>query len=251
MAIDMKLGDFFHEIKDIPSDTFDFVYADPPYFLSNGGFSVSSGAQVSVDKGAWDSGFSPKERSTFHNAWIKEIERVLKPNGTIVVSGTYHSIFQCVLALENIGFKILNEIIWFKPNGAPNLSRRRLTASHENLIWATRAENSKFTFNYSSLREGSFEGDKIKNAGKQMRSVWWIPSTPNREKTFGRHPTQKPLALMRRVILAFTSADDLVFDPFMGSGSTGVACKELGRNFFGIEQSEEFFEIARMRVGAQ
>lgn len=245
-------GDFFLNAKKIRSYSIDLLFADPPYFLSNGGMTVASGKQVSVDKGKWDKEPDPAAREEFNVKWIAEAYRLLKPSGSLVVSGTYHSIFQTATVLESSGFKILNDIIWFKPNGAPNLSRRRLTASHETLVWACKKESTKHTFNYKDLKYGLFPGDKIKRPDKQMRSVWWIPNTPRSEKVLGGHPTQKPLELMRRVILAFSNPGDRVLDPFMGSGTTGAAAIELGRRFVGFEQELEFFEIAQKRIeGAQ
>ena len=242
-------GDFFERVHELKKHSVDLIFADPPYFLSNGGMSVASGKQALVDKGDWDkanSNMSPKE---FQAAWIESVARVLHPDGSVVISGTYHSIFQCADALEKNGFKMLNDIIWFKPNGAPNLSRRRVTASHETLLWAAKSANSKFVYNYDELRAASFEGDNIKRAGSQLRSVWWIPNTPASEKTFGKHPTQKPLKLLTRVVMAFSKPGQVVLDPFMGSGTTGVACKYLGRKFIGIEQSHEYVELAKRRMG--
>ena len=250
--VDLYFGDFFANARRVRSSSVDLVFADPPYFLSNGGMTVASGKQVSVDKGKWDKEPDPAAREEFHNKWIAEAYRVLKPSGSVVISGTYHSIFQTATLLESSGFKILNDIVWFKPNGAPNLSRRRLTASHETLIWACKTTSTNHTFNYEALKYGHFPGDQIKRPGKQMRSVWWIPNTPRSEKKLGGHPTQKPLELMRRVVLAFSNAGDRVLDPFMGSGSTGAAAVELGRRFVGFEQEKEFFELAQKRIeGAQ
>lgn len=247
-ATTLVLGDFFLEIRKIKSESVDFVFADPPYFLSTGGISVSSGKQVSVDKGEWDKPRLDLTPSEFQEKWISEVRRVLSPDGAIVVSGTYHSIFRCGIALEDNGYRILNDIVWFKPNGSPNLSGRRLAASHETLIWASKDAKSRFIYNYKELREAGFEEDRIKRAGSQLRSVWWIPNSSASEKQHGRHPTQKPIKLLRRVISAFTLPGQLVLDPFMGSGTTGVACVELGRKFIGIEVSKEYFEIAQSRI---
>ena len=245
----LKQGDFFSEVKIIEPRTIDFVFVDPPYFLSADGLSVSSGKAVSVNKGDWDKSSSDLAKKKFHQDWVREVRRLLTDDGSVVVSGTYHSIFECGVLLQAAGFKILNDIVWFKPNGAPNLSGRRLTASHETLIWAAKSSRSKFVYNYSQMRAAEFEGDKIKSRGKQLRSVWWIPNVPKSEKEFGRHPTQKPLRLMRRVIEAFTLPGQMVLDPFMGSGSTGVAALELGRHFIGFEKETEYFELATKRMG--
>jgi site-specific DNA-methyltransferase (adenine-specific) len=247
-SIKFVQGDFFEKIKKVETESVDFIFADPPYFLSNGGISVASGKQVIVDKGDWDKVSSKSSAFQFQDEWIEQVRRVLAPNGSIVISGTYHSIFQCANALERHGYKILNDIIWFKPNGAPNLSGRRLTASHETLLWAAKSEKSKFVYNYKDMKALDFDGDQIKKPGKQLRSVWWIPNTPQSEKIHGRHPTQKPLRLLRRVVSAFSLPGQLVFDPFMGSGTTAVACKELQRNFLGIELSKEYVELAQKRI---
>ncbi len=244
----LKQGDFFAEAQSLEDGAIDFIFVDPPYFLSNDGFSVSSGKAVSVNKGAWDTSASDLAKSEFHRAWVRESARLLAENGSIVVSGTYHSIFDCGVLLKAAGFEILNDIIWFKPNGAPNLSGRRVTASHETLIWAAKSGSSKFVYNYSEMRAAEFEEDKIKTKGKQLRSVWWIPNVPKSEKQHGPHPTQKPLRLMRRVIQAFTLPGQTVLDPFMGSGTTGVAALGLGRNFIGFEKEADYFDLAKKRM---
>lgn len=243
-------GDCITLLKEIEDSSIDFVFADPPYLLSNGGISVSSGQQVIVDKGKWDVSHGFAADLEFHRKWISAVKPKLTSNGTIVISGTYHSIYKCGVILEELGFRILNEIVWFKPNGAPNIGARNFAASHETLIWASLNKKSKHTFNYLEMKHGNFLGDSLKNPGKQMRSVWSIPNTPLREKTFGRHPTQKPLALLERVILACTSPGDLVVDPFAGSGTTGVAAAIHGRHFLGFEIDQEFVKLARKRISA-
>ncbi len=242
------LGDFFSEVTSIPDESVDLAIVDPPYFLSTGGFTVSSGKSVSVDKGDWDKPVSEETSFSFHRRWISQVKRVLKANGAVVVSGTYHSIFECGYALSLEDFKILNDIVWFKPNGAPNLSGRRLAASHETLIWASKSQSSKHTFNYDELRDSEFPGDPIKKPGKQLRSVWWIPTAPKREKSFGSHPTQKPEALIERIIGSFSRPGDLVLDPFMGSGTTGLVATKHDRHFIGIERDPAFFELAAARL---
>ncbi len=244
------LGDFFQQVRALEPECVDLAIVDPPYFLSRGGFTVSSGKAVSVDKGMWDKPSLGASTLDYHQLWISEIKRVLKKNGAVVVSGTYHSIYECGYALAQEGFQILNEIVWFKPNGAPNLSGRRLAASHETLIWASRDFNSKHCYNYELLKASTFDGDPIKKEGKQLRSVWWIPTTPKREKTSGHHPTQKPEALIERIVLAFSNPGDLVFDPFMGSGTTGVVAMRSGRNFIGMENDPAYFKIAKERMKA-
>lgn len=242
------LGDFFQEVESIPDASVDLAIVDPPYFLSRGGFTVSSGKSVAVDKGDWDKPVSDDAPFDFHKRWISQVKRVLKANGAVVVSGTYHSIYECGYVLALSDFHILNEIVWFKPNGAPNLSGRRLAASHETLIWAAKDRTSKHTYNYEELRNIDFAGDPIKKPGKQLRSVWWIPTTPKRERQFGHHPTQKPEALIERIVMSFSKPGDVVFDPFMGSGTVGLVATRNNRNFIGIEQNSAYFDLAQQRL---
>lgn len=242
--------DCLSALKKLGDGSVDFVFADPPYFLSNGGFTVSGGRQVSVNKGDWDFSKGFSSDMEFHRTWISAVRPKLKPDATIVVSGTYHSIYKCGVALEELGFRILNEIVWFKPNGAPNLGGRSFAASHETLIWASLGKKAKHTFNYLDMKNGSFHGDLLKKPQKQMRSVWSIPNTPSREKVHGRHPTQKPLALLERLVLACTVPGDLVLDPFAGSGTTGVAAVSNGRRFIGFELDAKYSNLARKRLRA-
>lgn len=235
-------------LKKLDDSSVDFAFADPPYLLSNGGFTVSGGRQVPVHKGDWDSSKGFESDLNFHRTWISAVKPKLQPNGTIVVSGTYHSIYKCGVALEELGFRILNEIVWFKPNGAPNLGGRSFAASHETLIWASVSKRAKHTFNYEEMKFGEFPGDILKKSEKQMRSVWSIPNTPAREKTLGKHPTQKPLTLLERLILACTRPGDLVLDPFTGSGTTGVAAISHGRRFIGFETDAKYSNLARQRI---
>jgi site-specific DNA-methyltransferase (adenine-specific) len=235
-------------LADIPSETVDFVFADPPYHLSNGGLSVHSGKAVKVDKGSWDKSLGLDEDFNFHLNWLREVKRILKPNGTMMVSGTYHSIYRCGFALELLDFRILNEIIWYKPNAAPNLTGRNFAASHETIIWASKSKSSKHTYNYEEMKRFEAPKDFIKNAGKQMRDVWAISTTPLREKEFGRHPTQKPLDLLTRIVLSSTKPGDLIVDPFSGSGTTGVAAVSHGRDFIGIEIDPEYIKLSQERL---
>jgi site-specific DNA-methyltransferase (adenine-specific) len=241
-------GDSLKILAEMTPMSVDFVFADPPYFLSNGGLSVSSGQQVSVNKGIWDKSRGKRQDSDFQSQWISLSREVLKPNGTIAISGTRHSIYHCAIALEEAGFKILNEIIWFKPNGAPNLTRRNFAESHESIIWARKSANARHIFNYELMKFRDSSGDKLKNAEKQMRDVWSISTTPAREKTFGRHPTQKPLELVERILLAATTEGQMVLDPFCGSGTTGVAAIKNGRSFIGIDKYQKYVNLANKRI---
>ena len=224
------------------------IFADPPYNLSNGGFSVHAGKRVSVNKGKWDVSKGIEEDFAFHHKWIQECWRVLKPEGTIWISGTYHSIYQCGYALQLLGFKVLNDIAWFKPNASPNLSGRYFTASHETLIWARKDPKAKHTFNYQDMKNGNWhETDIIKKDGKQMRSVWSIGTPKPSEKTFGKHPTQKSFQLLERVVLSSTNKDDVILDPFSGSSTTGLVASKYGRKFIGIDMEKEYLELSKKR----
>ena len=250
-------------LKQIPDNTFDMVFADPPYFLSNGTFTCQNGRMVSVKKGNWDIGKTAEENFKFHLEWLKECKRLLKPNGTLWVSGTYHSIYQCGYALQLLNYHILNDIAWLKPNASPNLSCRFFTASHETLIWARKDKKGKHTFNYEAMKnwEDNYKKEiKCTHCGKvdryeilhekgnQMRSVWAINTPKKEEKIFGKHPTQKSLDLLRRIIVASTNENDLVLDPFAGSCTTGVACKIYGRKFVGIDVEREYLEVGKKRI---
>ena len=236
-------------LRSIPEDTIDMIFADPPYMLSNNGFSCQNGKRVNVNKGNWDKSNGFEEDTNFHDEWISACRRILKPEGTIWISGTYHSIYQCGYLLQKNSFHILNDITWFKPNASPNLSCRFFTASHETIIWARKEKKAKHTFNYAAMKNGLFPEDKLKKENTQMRSVWSIPTPRNDEKEFGKHPTQKPLCLLKRIVLASTKENDIVLDPFCGSGTTGLACRELNnRRFIGIEIDKRYCELARKRL---
>ena len=243
------LGDSIEVMNILPENSIDMIFADPPYNLSNDGFTVHAGKRVSVNKGSWDKSKGVSEDFEFHQKWINACKRILKPNGTIWISGTYHSIFACGFALQSQNWRILNDISWFKPNAAPNLGCRMFTASHETLIWASKDKKSKNTFNYDAMKNGSFPSDVIKKDGKQMRSVWAIGTPKNEEKKFGKHPTQKPIELLRRIVLASTNKNDVILDPFCGSATTGIAALTLGRKFIGIDQEKNYLDkIAIKRI---
>lgn len=245
-------GDCLTVLEKITDHSVDMIFADPPYNLSNDGFTCQGGRMVSVNKGDWDKSKGPEADFEFHRTWIAACHRKLKPGGTIWISGTYHSIYQCGFALQMGGWHVLNDITWFKPNASPNLSCRMFTASHESLIWARTSKKHKHFFNYEAMKFGDFNNDILKKPDKQMRSVWHIPLTKKSEKHFGRHPTQKPEALLERVILASTNIGDLVLDPFCGSGTTGVCAIRHGRRFIGIDMDKNYIEnITRPRIEAE
>jgi site-specific DNA-methyltransferase (adenine-specific) len=240
--------DVFVALRELATESVDLVFADPPYFLSNDGFTVKSGKMVSVNKGAWDKSLGFQHDYDFHLAWIKECLRILKPNGSLFISGTYHSIYQCGFAVQQCQARIINEIIWFKPNGAPALAGRNFTASHESIIWAAKSQNSRHTFNYAESKSWPKGNDVIRREGKQMRSVWSISSTPPSEKKLGSHPTQKPIELLKRIILLASNEGDVILDPFCGSGTTGVVSVSNGRSFIGIDCDEDYINLARRRI---
>jgi site-specific DNA-methyltransferase (adenine-specific) len=243
-------GDSIEIMKTLPENYVDMIFADPPYFLSNGGFTVHAGKMVSVDKGKWDKSKSAVEDFEFHKIWMTEARRVLKPNGTIWISGTYHSIYQCGFGLQLLDYHILNDISWFKPNASPNLSCRFFTASHETLIWARKDKKSKHYFNYDIMKNSDWGTDFIKKPGLQMRSVWSINPPKPYEKTFGKHPTQKPLELLRRIILASTDENAIILDPFNGGGTTGIATILLNSNrkYIGIDLEKDYLDLTLKRL---
>ena len=228
-------------------DSVDMIFADPPYNLSNGGFTVHAGRMVSVNKGMWDVSRGFEDDYRFHLSWLEACRRVLKPQGTLWVSGTYHSIYQCGHALQALNYHILNDISWFKPNASPNLSCRFFTASHETLIWARKDKKAKHHFEYDLMKNGDWPEDRMKKPGLQMRSVWSIGTPKREEKKFGKHPTQKPLDLLRRVVLASTKKGDVVLDPFTGSSTTGIASALHGRKFIGIDMEKDYLELSKKR----
>jgi site-specific DNA-methyltransferase (adenine-specific) len=236
-------------LKNLPADSIDLIFADPPYNLSNDGFTCKAGKRVSVNKGSWDKSNGLEEDFNFHYNWMYECRRVLKPNGSMWVSGTYHSIYVCGFALQKQGWHIINDISWFKPNAAPNLSCRMFTASHETLLWVRKTKKSKHTYNYQDMKNGIWVNDNLKKQNKQMRSVWSINLTKNYEKRFGKHPTQKPEELLRRIILASSNEGDTILDPFCGSGTTGVVALKNSRNFVGIDLEKQYLvDIAIPRI---
>jgi site-specific DNA-methyltransferase (adenine-specific) len=226
----------------MPAGSVDAIFADPPYRVSGGGLTVKSGRLAPVDKGEWDRSRGFRKDHEFNVRWLRAARRVLRPDGTLWVTGTHHIIFSLGFALQQLGFRIINSLVWQKPDPPPNALHTAFTHAHETLIWASKARGARHTFNYDLINGP--------DPGSQMSSVWRIPTVPKREKVHGYHPTQKPLRVVRRALLASTREGDLVFDPFCGSGTTAVAAKELNRFFVGAELEEEFAELAGRRIGA-
>ncbi|MDR1897791.1 MAG: site-specific DNA-methyltransferase [Prevotellaceae bacterium] len=235
----------------MPENSIDMIFADPPYMLSNNGFTCKNGKMAPVNKGSWDKSGGFENDTMFHDEWIRACRRVLKPGGTIWISGTYHSIYQCGYLLQKNNFHILNDIAWFKPNAPPNLSCRFFTASHETLIWAKKDKKAKHVFNYELMKDGSFPEDKLKKEKSQMRSVWSIPSPAKAEKKEGKHPAQKPLALLTRIIYASTAENGIVLDPFNGGGTTGLACAGAGRFYIGMETDPSYCALTVKRLSSR
>ena len=240
------LGDSLQMLRKIKTESIDMIFADPPYFLSNDGITCQGGKMVSVNKGSWDKLESNKsafleEKHRFNRKWIKLCKRVLKPNGSIWISGTLHNIYSIGMALEQEGFKIINNITWQKTNPPPNLACRCFTHSTETILWAQKNDKkARHFFNYQAMKDI--------NNGKQMKDVWTGSLTKPSEKKEGKHPTQKPEYLLERIVLASTEEGQVVLDPFCGSGTTGVAALRYGRKFIGIDNCEEYLQITQRRL---
>lgn len=230
----------FNILPNISENSIDMIFADPPYFLSNGGFTCHAGRKVSVNKGNWDVSKGKEETYLFTLRWLRECQRILTPNSTIWVSGTSHIIYAVGYAMQDLGYKILNDIAWFKINPPPNLSCRYFTHSTETVLWAAKNKDSRHYFNYELMK-------KLNN-NKQMLSLWSIKAPGPVEKKYGKHPTQKPLELLNRIILSSTRPGDIVLDPFCGSSTTGIAAFCKGRQFLGIELEEEYLKVSLKRL---
>ncbi len=231
-------------LRNLPNDSVDCVWTDPPYFLSNDGSTCVAGKRRKVNKGEWDRSQGLQEDHEFNLQWLAECRRVLKPTGTLWVSGTTHIYLSVGMALMQLGFRILNDIVWEKPNPPPNLGCRCFTHSTEMILWASKSAKGsadRYVFNYDDMKQ--------RNEGRQMKNVWRLPAPGADEKRHGRHPTQKPLALIERCIAASTLPGQIVLDPFTGSGSTGVASLKLGRQFIGCELTAEYAQLAAARLG--
>lgn len=230
-------------IAKFPEGKFDMIFADPPYFLSNGGITCHAGKMVKVDKGDWDKSRGPNWNHEFNLEWLRRCQALLKPNGTIWVSGTHHAIHSVGFAMQQLGMKILNDITWEKPNPPPNLSCRYFTHATETILWAAKNMKSKHAFNYKAM--------KAINGDKQMKSVWRFAAPGRDEKLFGKHPTQKPVGLIERCILSSTKKNDLILDPFSGSATTGIASIRTKRRYVGIELDSSFLDLSEKRIRAE
>jgi len=233
-------GDSLELLEFVPDLSIDVIFADPPYFLSNGGTTCQIGERVSVDKGEWDESPGLAAMHEFNMRWLAACRRVLKHDGTIWVSGTHHVIYSVGWAMQLLSFSQLNEVIWEKPNPPPNLGCRCLTHSHETLIWAAREPESGYHFDYARLR--------AENGDKQLKDVWRFTAPSQAEKEHGKHPTQKPLALLDRVLSSSCRAGATVLDPFNGSGTTGVAAARLGLRYLGFERELEYIKLTSRRL---
>ena len=218
---------------------FDMIFADPPYFLSNGGISVQAGKAACVNKGEWDASHGQAEDCKFNREWLKVCRDKLTENGTIWVCGTFHNVFSVANALTELGYRILNAITWQKTNPPPNLSCRFFTHSTEIIIWARKSRKVPHYYNYDLMHRIA--------GGRQMTDVWRMPAIAPWEKICGKHPTQKPLALIVRAVLACTRRNASILDPFVGGGTTGIASNLIGRDFIGIDSERKYLEIAVAR----
>lgn len=238
-------GDTLALLSAMPPESVDCIWTDPPYFLSNDGVTNVGGRRVSVNKGEWDRSRGMENNHAFNLEWLSACQRVLRPAGTIWVTGTLHIYLSVGMAMQQLGFRILNDIIWEKTNPPPNLGCRCFAHSTEVILWATKAPKGgkhKYTFHYEDM--------KAENGGKQMKTVWRFPAASRAEKRLGRHPTQKPVALIDRCIRASTNPGDIVLDPFAGTASTGVAALMNGRHFLGIERDTIYVDIGIRRLSA-
>jgi len=235
-------GNSLELLGDMHDEQFDMIFADPPYFLSNDGVTCQNGEMVSVNKGRWDRSEGMEANHEFNMTWLESAQDLLKQDASLWVSGTQHIIYSLGFALQMLDYKILNDIAWFKVNPPPNLSCRYFTHGTETLIWAAKNHDAKYTFNYERMKE--------MNGGKQMKNLWKIMSPRKAEKEQGKHPTQKPMKLLNRIVLAASNPGDVILDPFCGSSTTGLAAVQNGRRYIGIDQSEEYLDLSIDRFEA-
>jgi len=249
--------DCVNGMHDLPDNSVDLIVADPPYNLSKGGNWQWDNSVVLDGMGGnwnkvmedWDD-MSLGEYLQFTSQWLSEARRILKPTGSMWIFGTYHNIGIINVACQLIGIEIINEIVWYKRNAFPNLSGRRLTASHETILWCNKGgKKREYFFNYNYSKDGIFDGDLLKSEGKQMRTVWDIPNNKDKQELmYGKHPTQKPLRILKRMIMLASNEGDIMLTPFSGSGSECVAAKMTGRNYIGFEVNEEYCRLAERRL---
>lgn len=233
----LYLGECIEKMKELKERSIDMIFADPPYFLSNGGLSINNGKIVSVDKGDWDKKDNYEDTKSFTYDWLKEAHRLLKDDGSIWISGTHHNIFEVEATLKRLEFKIINIVIWHKEDPPPLIYKNKFRFSYEMIIWAKKG--IKHHFNYRKL---------FSINDSEMEDVWTLSAVRKSEKTFGYHPTQKPEGLLNRIITACTKENDVILDPFMGSGTTCFVAKKLKRNYVGIEKEGKYFTIAKNRI---
>ena len=239
-------GDTVELMRKLPDSSIDLIFADPPYNLQLGGnLNRPDHSMVDAVKEDWDKFVNFKDYDKFCENWLLEARRLLKPDGAIWVIGTYHNIYRIGSILQNLGFWILNDVIWRKSNPMPNFHGKRLTNAHETLIWASRSDTSKYTFNYNALKE--------LNEGLQMRSDWLMPICSGKERIKNKigkkaHPTQKPESLLHRILIGSSIKGDIILDPFFGTGTTGAVAKKLGRIYIGIENKKQYIDIANKRI---
>jgi len=239
-GVELYKEDSLELLSHMQTGSIDLIFADPPYFLSNNGITCQNGRMVSVNKGEWDESAGVKKDFEFTKQWLIECRRILKPTGSIWVSGTYHNIYSIGFAMQMLGFKILNDIAWHKVNPPPNLSCRYFTHATETLLWAKSDPKAKHKYHYKLMKQ--------ENGGRQMPSLWHITPPKLWEKRYSKHPTQKPEELLRRIILSSSDEGDLILDPFTGSGTTGVVAVRYGRAFIGIDKDKHYLDLAMKRI---
>ena len=250
-------GECVSEMKKLPDSCIDLIIADPPYNLSKGReWKWDNSVELQGMGGNWNKvmqewdNFTLESYMTFTKAWLTEAKRILKPTGSMWIFGTYHNMGVINVTCQMLGIEIINEVIWYKRNAFPNLAGRRLTASHETILWCNKGgKKREYFFDYEYSKDGDFSYDSLKSSGKQMRTVWDISN--NKEKSelmYGKHPTQKPIRILKRMIKLASRENDIMLTPFSGSGSECVAAKMTGRNFIGIELDNSYCEIARTRL---
>jgi DNA modification methylase len=244
-------------MKSLPDNCVDLIIADPPYNLSKGGnWQWDNSVELAGMGGNWNKvmedwdNMSLGDYLQFTNQWLTEARRILKPTGSMWIFGTYHNIGIINVACQLIGIEIINEVVWYKRNAFPNLSGRRLTASHETILWCNKGgKKREYYFNYEYSKDGIFDSDLLKAQGKQMRTVWDIPNNKEKQElVHGKHPTQKPLRILKRMIMLSSHEDDIMLTPFSGSGSECVAAKSTGRQYIGYEISDEYCQLAEKRL---